>query len=83
MMQFSCWSYSSNKGMKSYLKILKCIASVSIVDNFIKKPTKKGNIFFNSTCIGAPTPENPPPLKKLHKLTMSTCILLLLNNSSL
>lgn len=45
MMQFSCWSYSSNKGMKSFLKILKCIASVSIVDNFIKKPTKKGNIF--------------------------------------
>lgn len=83
MMQFSCWSYSSNKGMKSYLKMLKCIASVSIVDNFIKKPTKKGNIFFNSTCIGAPSPEKNHPLKKLHKLTMSTSILLLLNNSSL
>lgn len=64
MMQFSCWSYSSNKGMKSYLKMLKCIASVSIVDNFIKKPTKKGNIFFNSTCIGAPSPEKKTPPKK-------------------
>lgn len=65
MMQFSCWSYSSNKGMESCLKMLKCITSVSIVDNFIKKPTKKGNIFFNSTCIGAPSPEKtPPPLKK-------------------
>lgn len=57
MMQFSCCPYSSNKGMKSYLKMLKCITSVSIVDNFIKKTTKKGNIFFNSTCIGAPSPE--------------------------
>lgn len=65
MMQFSCWSYSSNKGMKSCLKMLKCITSVTIVDNFIKKPTKKGNIFFNSTCIGAPSPEkNTPPPKK-------------------
>lgn len=50
--------------MNSFLKILKCIASVSIVDNFIKKPTKKGNIFFNSTCIGAPSPEKNTPLKK-------------------
>lgn len=83
MMQFSCWSYSSNKGMKSFLKILKCIASVSIVDNFIKKPTKKGNIFLTVHVLAPPPPKKTPPLKKLHKLTMSTCILLLLNNSSL
>lgn len=38
--------------MKSYLKMLKCIVSVSIVDNFIKKLIKKVNIFYNSICIG-------------------------------
>lgn len=69
--------------MKSFLKILKCIASVSIVDNFIKKPTKKGNIFLTVHVLAPPPPKKTPPLKKLHKLTMSTCILLLLNNSSL
>lgn len=64
MMQFSCWSYSSNKGMKSFLKILKCIASVSIVDNFIKKPTKKGNIFLTVHVLAPPPPKKTPPLKK-------------------
>lgn len=64
MMQFSCWSYSSNKGMKSYLKILKCIASVSIVDNFIKKPTKKGNIFLTVHVLAPPPPKKTPPPKK-------------------
>lgn len=69
--------------MKSYLKMLKCITSVSIVDNFIKKTTKKGNIFFYQYMYWRPLSRKNTPLKKLHKLTMSTSILLLLNNSSL
>lgn len=65
MMQFSCWSYSSNKGMKSCLKMLKCITSVTIVDNFIKKPTKKGNILLTVHVLAPPPPKKtPPPLKK-------------------
>lgn len=49
--------------MKSFLKILKCIASVSIVDNFIKKPTKKGNIFLTVHVLAPPPPKKTPPLK--------------------
>lgn len=47
--------------MKSFLKILKCIASVSIVDNFIKKPTKKGNIFLTVHVLAPPPPKKTPP----------------------
>lgn len=50
--------------MKSFLKILKCIASVSIVDNFIKKPTKKGNIFLTVHVLAPPPPKKTPPPKK-------------------